>query len=122
MNLPAEAAGLDFCSVTTLGRVSGRSHRIEIWFAASGSTLYLLSGGGEGADWVRNLRTRPSCTVELGDHTFTASARFLGDADDEDALARRLLVEKYQPGHGSDLSGWRARSLPVALDLSDVEG
>jgi hypothetical protein len=35
---------------------------------------------------------------------------------DEDALARRLLVEKYSP-RNTGLSGWGRSSLPVALDL-----
>jgi hypothetical protein len=35
----------------------------------------------------------------------------------EDELARDLLVEKYQPGYGGDLGGWRRPSLAVAIDL-----
>jgi hypothetical protein len=34
----------DFCYLTTVGRVTGRPHTIEIWFAREGSTLYMLSG------------------------------------------------------------------------------
>src|SRR5438128_3103033 len=44
-----------FCYLTTIGRGSGRPHTIEIWFALHGATVYLLSGGGEGSDWVKNL-------------------------------------------------------------------
>ena len=36
----------------------------------------------------------------------------------EDALARRLLVEKYAPGYERDLTEWGRTSLPVAVDLS----
>ena len=35
----------DFCYLTTVGRVTGRPHEIEIWFAIEGQTLYMLSGG-----------------------------------------------------------------------------
>ena len=59
----AAFAGDDFCHLTTRGRVSGRPHEIEIWFALDDGTLYLLSGGGERSDWVRNLRTEPSVTA-----------------------------------------------------------
>ena len=38
-------AGEDFCYLTTTGRVTGRPHEIEIWFALDGATLYMLSGG-----------------------------------------------------------------------------
>ena len=37
----------DFCYLTTRGRVTGRPHEIEIWFAVDGDTVYLLSGGGD---------------------------------------------------------------------------
>src|SRR5262249_4866622 len=50
----------DFCYVTTTGRRTGRPHRIEIWYAADGNTLYLLSGGGRGSDWVQNAIADPA--------------------------------------------------------------
>jgi len=46
----------DYLYLTTTGRHSGNPHRVEIWFALSGATAYLLSGRGERSDWVRNLR------------------------------------------------------------------
>lgn len=36
---------------------------------------------------------------------------------EEDALARELLVEKYERTAGS-LSSWRRTALPVAVDLA----
>jgi hypothetical protein len=52
----------DYLYLTTNGRVSGAPHRIEIWFALSGTTAYLLSGGGDRSDWVRNLRAETRVT------------------------------------------------------------
>lgn len=58
---------LDYCYVTTTGRTSGNPHTIEIWFAQHGGRVYLLSGGGEGSDWVKNLRrVRTPLTVRAG--------------------------------------------------------
>ena len=109
----------DYLYLTTTGRVSGNPHRIEIWFALSGATAYLLSGGGERSDWVRNLRADPSARVRIGDRDLTATARVLEPATDEDALARRLVFDKYARGYSGDLTGWRASALPVALDLDE---
>ena len=106
----------DFCYLTTRGRVTGRPHTIEIWFALHGTTLYMLSGGGARADWVKNVQHTPEVTVRLRDRQFTGSARVVGHPD-EDALARRLLVDKYQPSSGDDLTSWGRTSLPVAVDL-----
>jgi deazaflavin-dependent oxidoreductase (nitroreductase family) len=110
-------AGEDFCYVTTTGRVSGRPHEIEIWFAAEESTLYLLSGGGGRSDWVKNMRTHPQVTVRISQSTFTGHARIVID-EQEDHLARRLLAAKYQRWReGRPLSDWARTALPVAIDL-----
>ncbi|MGH2684697.1 MAG: hypothetical protein ACRDJP_04435 [Actinomycetota bacterium] len=36
---------------------------------------------------------------------------------DEDELARAMVHDKYRAGYGGDLSDWRRRSAPVAIDL-----
>jgi deazaflavin-dependent oxidoreductase (nitroreductase family) len=115
-----EQGAAPFCYLTTIGRVSGRPHTIEIWFARHGHTLYLLSGGGDRSDWVRNLLTRPEVTVRLGHREaagLAGRARLVEPGSDEDELARRLVTAKYQPTYGGDLSGWRHSALPVAVDL-----
>jgi deazaflavin-dependent oxidoreductase (nitroreductase family) len=108
-------ANEDFCYLTTTGRVTGRPHTIEIWFALEGQTLYMLSGGRDRSDWVKNLRRTPEGTVRIGGATFDGRARVVEDAE-EDELARSLLVEKYESRPGS-LSNWRRTALPVAVDL-----
>ena len=105
-----------FAYLTTRGRTSGRPHRIEIWFARDGHTLYLLSGSGTRTDWVANLRADPDVYMEVGSLETAATARLVTDAR-EDALARRLLFDRYQGGAGRDLTDWRRRALPVAIDL-----
>ena len=109
----------DFCYLTTTGRSTGRPHEIEIWYAADGDTLYLLAGGGDRSDWVRNLRANPAVTVRIDDATQRATARVVVDAA-EDRRARTLVFEKYQPRYAGDLERWREASLPVALDLDAV--
>jgi deazaflavin-dependent oxidoreductase (nitroreductase family) len=118
--LPADLAALDFCYVTTTGRTTGQSHRIEIWFAAEPGrdTIFMLSGGRDRADWVRNLVAAPQCTVEIGDATFVGYARVIEGTDD-DELARMLVHDKY--AQGDDLASWRASALPVAIDLSPAD-
>jgi deazaflavin-dependent oxidoreductase (nitroreductase family) len=113
---PRQFADEDFCYLTTTGRVTGRPHTIEIWFALSEYTLYMLAGGRTDADWVRNLMYTPAVIVRLRDITYAGRARVVEQAD-EDALARRIVVAKYQPGYGEDLADWGRESLPVAVDL-----
>lgn len=102
--------------LTTRGRRSGRPHRIEIWFAADGTRLYLLAGGGERADWVRNLQASPRVMVELGDETHPGVARVLVPGTPEDQRARELLVAKYADAE-DDLDEWGKTALGVAIEL-----
>ena len=114
-----------FCYLTTTGRVSGRPHTIEIWFARQDDTLYVLSGGGTRSDWVRNLQRQPTVTVRLGrrdGRQLRGRARVVDPGSPDDQLARRLVYEKYQGGYGGDLTRWRDGSLPVAVDLGDPAG
>lgn len=108
----------DFCYVTTTGRRTGNPHTIEIWFGSEGEgTIYLLSGGGDHSDWVKNLLANPSVHVRIGRREWEARARVVED-EDEDGLARRLLASKYQGwSEGKRMSGWARESLPVAIDL-----
>jgi deazaflavin-dependent oxidoreductase (nitroreductase family) len=110
-------ADLDYCYLTTTGRHTGTPHRIEIWFALDGGTVYLLSGGGERSDWVRNLMISPEVVLEIGREKRTAKARVVTDPA-EDAKARRVVAEKYRPRYRGDLTDWGQTSLPVAIDRS----
>jgi len=112
-----DLVGEEYCYLTTTGRVSGRPHEIEIWYALvpETSTLYMLSGGQDRSDWVRNLRRDPMVSVRISDRTLAGRARAVVGAR-EDTLARRLLVEKYERAPGR-LSNWGRTALPIAVDL-----
>ena len=111
-------ANENFCYLTTTGRVTGRPHEIEMWFSLipETRTLYMLSGGRGRSDWVKNLSRDPEVTVSIAGEKFSGLAREASDAE-EDELARRLLVEKYESNPGS-LANWRRTALPVAVELS----
>ena len=116
-------AGESYCYLTTTGRVSGDPHTIEIWFGMpdDGAVLYLLSGGGDRSDWVRNLLANPSVTVRVGSQKsdeIAAEARVV-EPGDEDEAARRLLATKYQSWDGTKtMSSWARNALCIALEAT----
>ncbi len=112
----SQFASEQYCYLTTTGRVSGHPHRIEIWFAIDRETLYMLSGGGDRSDWVKNLRRDPAVTVEIGPDTFEGQARLVTDPI-EDERARALVHDKYAPGYRGDLTNWRQSALPIAVEV-----
>jgi deazaflavin-dependent oxidoreductase (nitroreductase family) len=109
-------ADLDYCYLTTAGRVTGLPHTIEIWFAVSEQTLYLLAGNGKKSGWVKNLNRTPEVDVRLDSTHFTGRARIVEEAK-EDTLARQLVFAKYQSRYSGDLSSWRDTALPVAVTI-----
>ncbi len=112
----AELAALDFCYVTTTGRKTGHPHTIEIWFGIAGDRAYLLAGGGNKSDWVQNIRANPTVGLHLGDRDLITKAWVVEDPE-EDALARRTLLEKYGPRYQGDLEEWGRTALPVAIEF-----
>lgn len=115
MNIPDEK----LCYITTIGRVTGNPHEIEIWYAVAGDDqIFLMAGGRDRADWVKNLRERPELKVRINDQEFAGTATFI-EGTDEDPRARESLAAKYQDwSPGKQLSDWAKHSLPVVVDLN----
>jgi deazaflavin-dependent oxidoreductase (nitroreductase family) len=116
---PTRWASEPYAYLTTIGRRTGRPHRIEIWFAVQDGRVYLLAGGRERADWVRNLQADPHVTVELGGEAYAGAARFLQTGTAEDLRARELLVGKYRKA--DELDTWGRTALPVVVEFAPDE-
>jgi len=121
MAFGAPAADQDYCYLTTTGRVSGEPREIEIWFGLEDDTLYMLSGGGERSNWVKNISKSPAVSVRIADVTWRGRARVVDDPDQAER-ARRLLFDKYSARYSGDLDNWRRTALPVAVDFGDRTG
>jgi deazaflavin-dependent oxidoreductase (nitroreductase family) len=110
----------EYCYLTTIGRVSGRPHEIEIWFVVRDNSVYLLSGS-HSSDWVKNLRKEPAVTVRIAGQAFAGRARLVTDREEEMA-ARYRIAEKYQEWEeGKKLSEWARTAQVVGVDLHSKE-
>lgn len=115
-------AGEPYCCVTTVGRRSGRQHTIEIWFATDGTALYLICGGGDRSDWVRNLQAAPQARVRVGDTVLDVTARVpLAEASERDR-AVGLLHAKYRSQVTASVEAWQKNAFIVALDPQPTPG
>ncbi len=111
-----DVAQLDFCYLTTTGRVTGSPHRIEIWFALADETVFLMAGDRDRSDWVRNIIATPDVELELGGRKRSTTARVVDDGSADDAAARRLMLEKYAARDAGDLTEWGREALVIAVD------
>ena len=118
---PAIDADEDFCYLTTVGRRTGRPHTIEIWFGVDRGVVYLMGGGRDRSDWVRNLLADPSVHLRIGETEWDATARVVAPDTDEDARVRLLLRDKYA-NPSDDLVSWARSALPVAIELRESSG
>jgi len=110
-------AGEAYCYLTTTGRVTGNPHQIEIWFGSKNDTLYILSGGREKSDWVKNLLKNPAVKVRIAKHNFSASAYIVKD-EAEEKLARNMLADKYNEREtDGSLSEWAESALVVGFKV-----
>jgi len=106
------------CYLETIGRTTGKPHEIEIWFASDGATIWMLSGGGDRADWVRNLRHNPAVRVRIGQDWLTGTASVITNLSD-DRIAREQVAAKYYGLRDGELPDeWSRTSLPVTIPLS----
>ena len=114
----SELSREDYCYLTTTGRKSGLPREIEIWFGINGNSLYLLSGGGDKSQWVKNLQANPNVTVRIAKQNFNGIARIVSK-EKEEMMARHMLAGKYQGWkEGNALSDWGRTALVVGIDLS----
>jgi deazaflavin-dependent oxidoreductase (nitroreductase family) len=118
MALEQSLADRSVCYLSTLGRTSGEWREVEIWFAADPDRdrIYILSGGRDRAQWVRNLRVEPSVRVRIGGNRFEGTGSEVKGGPDE-GRARQLVAEKYGATRDGSLSHWARSSLPIAIDL-----
>jgi hypothetical protein len=70
IELSPEEAREQYCYLITTGRVSGKAHEVEMWFAvhpdgADLATVYCLSGGRNRSDWVKNVRANPDLRIRI---------------------------------------------------------
>lgn len=107
-----------YCYLTTTGRVTGNPHEIEIWFGLRDNTIYLLSGGKDKSDWVRNLLKNPSVKIRIARKTYNATARLVTD-EKEEMIARNMLADKYNERRANgSLGNWARTALVVGFDVS----
>jgi deazaflavin-dependent oxidoreductase (nitroreductase family) len=114
---PSAHAAEDYCYLTTTGRNTGQPHTIEIWFAVDAGVVYLMAGGRDTSDWVRNLVAHPEVRLQIGDHDWSARARVVEAGAEEDTRVRPLLRTKYASS-SDDLVSWARTALPVALEVT----
>jgi deazaflavin-dependent oxidoreductase (nitroreductase family) len=81
-------------TLTTVGRKSGREHRVTIWIATDGTHLFIRSGQGLRRQWPQNLIARGEGELQLGKLRVKVKPQLLTDPVEARA-ASSLYTQKY---------------------------
>lgn len=80
--------------LTVTGRKSGKPHTVKIWFAADREKVYVTSGRGLGAQWIKNLQKNPQVTLRIGTTTLKGTASWR-EGPEVRATIFPLFFKKY---------------------------
>lgn len=105
------------CELSTVGRRSGRSRRVEIWYLVIGRCL-VVTGTPGARHWLANLRADPRAVLHLRDPERDLPVT-ADEITDEDAR-RQVAVEAWrlQPWYSEQpytLDDWVAGSPMLTL-------
>ena len=92
--------------ITTIGRQSGRPHRIEIWFHRVGDRFY-LSGMPAKRDWYANLLVKPTFTFHLKHSVVAdlpATARPVTDEQERRRVFTEIVDDLNQPSNPAHIN------------------
>lgn len=82
--------------ISVIGRKSGRTISIPVWFVLEGETLYLLPVQGSDTQWYKNVLRNPEIRIEARG----VEARFRASPV-TDAKAVKSVVEKFRDKYGA---------------------
>ena len=119
-NIKRALAGGLTCDITTTGRASGQSRRIEIWYFVVGEQVYLTGTPGP-RDWYANLQAQPRLVFHVKEGAqaqLPARALLITDAEER----RRIMGEVMRSNswfrsQSFDLDAWVASSPLVEVQF-----
>lgn len=60
--------------LTVKGRKTGKPQTVKIWFAVGNGRVYVTSGRGLGAQWIKNLQKNPDVALQIGSTSLKGTA------------------------------------------------
>jgi hypothetical protein len=94
--LKARLSRYDQINISIIGRNSGRTISIPVWFVLEGNKLYLLPVQGSDTQWYRNVLQNPSIRIDARG----AEGKFRA-ATLTDSKAVESVIEKFREKYGS---------------------
>lgn len=82
--------------ITVIGRKSGRSISVPVWFVFEEENLYLLPVQGSDTQWYQNILQKPTIGIEARDAQGKFQAVVITDAE-----RIKPIIEKFREKYGA---------------------
>src|SRR6266852_7579938 len=86
---------LNEITITVVGRKSGRTISVPVWFVLEDGKLYLLPVSGSDTQWYKNVLKNPSLRIDAGGDA--AELRAVAVTDPKQVAS---VVEKFRAKYG----------------------
>jgi hypothetical protein len=100
--------------LTTFGRVTGRRHTVELWFAVSDGDIY-LSHEGASTDWMKNLRNIDQVEFIITGNHFIGRARIVAEMAVFDRGKQALYHKYYGSAPADTIDDWFSESSVIEI-------
>jgi hypothetical protein len=104
--------------LTTVGRVTGQRHTVELWFAVSGGNIF-LSHEGSPTDWMKNLRKTDHVEIIIGSKRFTGRGRIVSEMEFFNRGKQALYLKYYGLAPADVIDDWFSES--SVIEISAIE-
>jgi hypothetical protein len=91
-------------NITVIGRTSGRTISIPVWFVFEDDTLYLLPAKGSDTQWYKNVFNNPM--IRIGVRGAEAEVKV---AVVTDAMQVKSVIEKFRGKYGTDVKKYYSK-------------
>jgi deazaflavin-dependent oxidoreductase (nitroreductase family) len=82
--------------ISVIGRKSGKTISIPVWFVLEGEKLYLLPVQGSDTQWYKNVLKNPQIRIDARDAEAKVSARPITKSD-----SVKSVMEKFREKYGA---------------------
>jgi hypothetical protein len=100
--------------LTTTGRMTGKLHTVELWFAVAGTNIY-LSHEGEFTDWMKNLLKDNRVVVEIQGKKWNGTAQIFQRGEAFGLGKHALYLKYYGPAQKAIIDDWFSASAVIEI-------
>ena len=103
-NLKEQLSSCREINLSVIGRKSGRTITMPVWFVFEGETLYLLPAQGSDTQWYKNVLKHPLVSIDA-----RGSESELKTTPITDPKQVAAIVQKFRDKHGSDVKTYYSK-------------